>query len=153
VDWTGAALREAGDLIDGDAGAMQRVGAAALRACIERGARRVLMEDVLDAAVEVAHQSSFGASAWRRLDGPRRALLLAMSRDPDAQPTSWAKRCSLEPKAAVVHLGRLVDAGLVARVGRGQYVLAPLLRIALQPSGGALVRLVRPSGPYAAPGR
>ncbi|HUR24877.1 MAG TPA: hypothetical protein VM327_02555 [Candidatus Thermoplasmatota archaeon] len=149
VSWTPAAAREAVGLAAGRPASLQALGATALHACLERGARRILVEDVLEAAVEAAHHAPFGAAGWRRLSGPRRALLLAMARDPGDTASAWARRCGLDPKAAVVHLSRLVKAGLVDRIGHGQYAMAPLLRLALRPSGGSVVRLVQPRGPLA----
>ncbi|MHB1261052.1 MAG: hypothetical protein ACYC2H_04980 [Thermoplasmatota archaeon] len=150
VKWTGSPLREAVGLARGQPAALQALGAAALHGCLERGGRRVLLEDVLDAAVEVAQRGTTGGASWRRLEGPRRSLLLAMARDPDGTVTAWSRRCGLEPKAAVVHLGRLVQSGLAERQARGRYAIQPLLRLSLQPSGGAVVRLVHPTGPFAA---
>lgn len=147
VAWTAAAVREAVGLAAGRPASLQAIGAAALHACLERGERRVLLEDVLEAAIEAAHHAPFGAAGWRRLSGPRRALLLAMAEDPDDTATAWARRCGLDPKAAVVHLARLAKSGLVDRAGRGRYSMAPLLRLALRPSGGSVVRLVQPRGP------
>jgi len=141
--WTPRALREAVDMAAGSVAALQRVGAGALHAALEQGRRRIATEDLLEGALSAALAAG---GPLDPLSPPRRALVKAMARAPEATPTEWARRCGLDPKAAVVHLRRLeAQDGLVRRTGRGRYRLAsPLLALHLQGRFGAPVRLVAP---------
>jgi DNA-binding MarR family transcriptional regulator len=144
MSWTPPALRETLSMAAGQPGPLQRVASGALHAALEQGRRRITIDDLLEGALGVAAQPASGL-----LDGlspPKQALLKAMARSPEASPTEWARRCGLEPKAAVVHLRRLETGdGLVRRTGRGQYRLAtPLLSLQMQGRHGTPVRLVVP---------
>lgn len=143
--WTGAALREAVALAAGHPARLQAVGAACLHASLEAGRRRIAMEDFLEAALEVA-QARPGQGPLAGMDGPRLALLKAVVRDPGASPTEWAQRCALEPRAAVVHLGRLVAGGWLARPARGRYAVAdPAIALHLQGRFATMARIVAPT--------
>jgi DNA-binding transcriptional ArsR family regulator len=140
MTWTPAALREAVDLAAGDPALLQRLGSGAMRSGLEQARRRIAVDDLLEAALAPPGLLPKGAEGP---GGPRRGLLLAMARDPRGTPTLWANRAGLEPKAAVVHLRRLRDEGLVERGGRGEYRIAsPLLGLRLQARMAAPVRLV-----------
>lgn len=140
MTWTPAALREAVDLGAGDPAILQRLGSGAMRSSLEQGRRRIAVDDLLEAALAPPGLLPQGAQGP---GGARRGLLLAMARDPRGTPTLWARRAGLEPKAAVVHLRRLHEDGLVERGGRGEYrVASPLLRLRLQARMAAPVRLV-----------
>jgi DNA-binding MarR family transcriptional regulator len=146
MSWTPPALRETIAMAAGQPGPLQRIASGALHAALEQNRRRITIDDLLEGALGVAAQPASGL-----LDGlspPKQALLKAMARSPEASPTEWARRCGLEPKAAVVHLRRLeAGDGLVRRTGRGQYRLAtPLLSLQMQGRHGTPVRLVVPPG-------
>lgn len=152
MSWTPPALRETISMAAGQPGPLQRVASGALHAALEQGRRRITIDDLLEGALGVAAQPASGL-----LDGlspPKQALLKAMARSPESSPTEWARRCGLEPKAAVVHLRRLEAAdGLVRRTGRGRYRLAtPLLSLQMQGRHGTPVRLVAPPGGAAGAG-
>ena len=140
MTWTPAALREAVDLAAGDPAVLQRLGSGAMRSALEQARRRIAVDDLLEAALAPPGLLPQGAQGPA---GARRGLLLAMARDPRGTPTLWARRAGIEPKAAVVHLRRLLEDGLVERAGRGEYRIAsPLLRLRLQARMAAPVRLV-----------
>jgi hypothetical protein len=140
MTWTPAAQRDCVELAAGDPVALQRLGAGAMRSALEQARRRIAVDDLLEAALAPPGLLPQGAEGP---SGPRRGLLLAMARDPRGTPTSWARRCGIDPKAAVVHLRRLLEDGHVTRGGRGDYAIAsPLLRLRLQARMAAPVRLV-----------
>lgn len=150
MTWTPPALREAVAFAEGRPDVLQRLGAGALHAALEQGRSRVTADDLLEGAVDAAEPA---ADALATLSPPRASLLKAMVRAPEATPTDWARRCGLDPKAAVVHLQRLESHdGLVQRTGRGRYRIAsPLLALHLQGLHGTPVRLVLPETPRTAP--
>jgi hypothetical protein len=148
--WTPPALREAVGFAGGRPDVLQRLGAGALHAALEQGRSRVTADDLLEGAVDAAEPP---ADALAALSPPRASLLKAMVRAPDATPTEWARRCGLDPKAAVVHLQRLESHdALVRKAGRGRYRIAsPLLALHIQGLHGTPVRLVLPETPRTAP--
>lgn len=142
--WTPPALREAVALAAGHPARMQAIGAACAHVALEQGRRRIAMDDYLEAAIEVAG-SRPGHGPLAGLDGPRLRLLKAMVREPEATPTRWATRCGVEPRAAIVHLGRLAEQGWLARPARGRYAIAdPAVALHLQGRHANVARLVRP---------
>jgi hypothetical protein len=148
VHWTPSALRDAATLAEGHPARLQAIGAACLHVALERGRRRIALDDYLEAALEVSAQAARDLT----LDGPRRQLLKAIVRAPDATPTQWAQRCGLEPRAATVHLGRLVADGWLQRPDRGRYVLADRgLAMHLQVRHAAVARVIRPLAGAAKP--
>lgn len=145
--WTAAALREAVAFADGRPDRLQAVGATCLHVALEAGRRRITVDDYLEGALEVAEWPR-GRDALQGLAGPRLDLLKAAVREPAGGPTSWALRCGLDPAAAVVHLGRLVADGWMARPARGRYVVAdPAVALHLQARRGTAARIVGPAGP------
>ncbi|MFA5943661.1 MAG: hypothetical protein WC876_04250 [Candidatus Thermoplasmatota archaeon] len=132
--WAPSALAETVRLAAGDLESLQRLGAACSEAARSADVSTIGEAELAEGAVAVS--SNLPGAAGRNLagvHGARLRLLKAMVRDPDGSPTSWARRCHLEPKAAVVHLRRLcTEDGLVARLGRGLYRAAPLVALHLQ---------------------
>lgn len=151
--WTPPALREAVGLAAGHPARLQSIGAACAHVALEQGRRRIAMDDYLEAALDVAQQRP-GHGPLSALDGPRLQLLKAIVRDPDGRPTRWATRCGIDPAAAVVHLGRLVEQGWLVRPSRGRYAIAdPALALHVQGRHASVARVVRPaSGPRPASG-
>jgi hypothetical protein len=146
LGWTPTALREAVALATGHPARLQAIGAACAHVALEQGRRRIAMDDYLEAALDVA-QARPGHGPLAALDGPRLRLLKAIVREPEAKPTRWATRCGIEPRAAVVHLGRLVEGGWLSRPSRGRYAVAdPALALHLQGRHGNVARVVKPSG-------
>ena len=144
--WTPPALREAVALAAGHPARVQSIGSACLDVALEQGRRRIVMDDFLEGALEVA-QVRPGQGPLATLEGPRLQLLKAIVREPAAAPTRWAVRCGIEPRAAVVHLGRLVEQRLLSRPARGRYEVAdPALALYLQGRHATVARIVRPSG-------
>lgn len=145
--WTNAALQQAVALSDGLPSLLQELGSGCVQAAL---AHRRRMD--LDAVVSGASHVALRLPLWlqeplRSLDGPRLALAKAMVRFPAESPTQWALRCGLEPKAAIVHLQRLVQQGLVRKERRGRYVFAQaLLGLHLQVRHGRLVHVLKPTG-------
>lgn len=147
VAWTPSALREAVALAAGHPARVQSIGAACVHVALEQGKRRIAIDDYLEAALDVA-QVRPGHGPLAELEGPRLQLLKAVVRDPDAAPTRWAVRCGLEPRAAIVHLGRLIGQGWLTRPARGRYAVAdPAVGLYLQGKHATVARVVRPPAP------